>query len=61
MLFVREADALSTFKYFYYEPSMAAAVIFIVLFLLTSTLHGYQMIRTRTWFMIPFFIGSICK
>jgi hypothetical protein len=49
------------FIFYYYTPSTAAAVIFTVLFGLSSILHFYQLVRTRTWFMIPFFIGAICK
>jgi hypothetical protein len=49
------------FKLYRYDPSMAAAVIFIILFLVVSVLHLYQMIRTRTWIFIPFVIGGICK
>jgi hypothetical protein len=49
------------FVFYYYDPSTAAAVIFTVLFGLNSLLHLYQLVRTRTWFMIPFAIGAICK
>lgn len=44
-----------------YEPSEAAAIIFIVLFALTTALHAFQLISKRTWFMIPFFIGGILE
>jgi hypothetical protein len=46
------------FKLYRYDPSLAAASIFIVLFFLASTLHTYQLLRTRTWFFIPFCIGG---
>lgn len=49
------------FKLYRYNPSMAAAVIFIILFLLVSGLHLYQMVRTRTWILVPFVIGGFCK
>ncbi|KXT02304.1 hypothetical protein AC578_196 [Pseudocercospora eumusae] len=58
LLQTREGNALSGFEYYHYNPSMAAAVIFILLFLATTSLHGYQMFRTRTWFMTAFFIGG---
>lgn len=45
----------------YYEPSMPAAILFLVLFGLATLGHSYQMVRTRTWFMIPFVIGGICE
>ncbi|QDS67564.1 hypothetical protein FKW77_003271 [Venturia effusa] len=49
------------FTYYHYDPSVAAAIIFIVLFLLTTLLHAYQMFRTRTWFFIPFVLGGLCE
>ena len=51
--------AVSDFKYFYYEPSIAAAIVFIVLFGLATLAHLFQMFKTRTWFMLPFVIGAI--
>ncbi|KAK4580123.1 hypothetical protein LTR86_000326 [Recurvomyces mirabilis] len=52
-------NALSAFKFYYYHPSLPAAIIFIVLFGLATLAHGVQMVRARTWFMIPFVIGGI--
>ncbi|KAJ8071191.1 hypothetical protein OCU04_001529 [Sclerotinia nivalis] len=46
------------FKYYHYDPSIVAAVIFILLFIATTSLHSYQLLRTRTWFMIPFIVGG---
>lgn len=59
MLYTRQDDGLAGFEYYHYDPSMAAAVLFIILFLLTTALHFYQMIRTRTWFMTAFCIGGL--
>lgn len=53
-------DDGNKFKLYRYDPSMAAAVIFIILFLAVSVLHLYQMIRTRIWIMVPFVIGGFC-
>ncbi|KAJ5718671.1 RTA1-domain-containing protein [Penicillium malachiteum] len=47
--------------YYYYNPSEAAACIFVVLFGLSTLMHFYQLVRTRTWFMIPFLIGGILE
>ncbi|KAH9211067.1 RTA1 like protein-domain-containing protein [Leptodontidium sp. 2 PMI_412] len=44
---------------FEYDPSVAAAIIFAVLFGIAMVTHGYQLIRTRTWFMLAFLIGGI--
>lgn len=49
------------FRFYYYEPSMPAAIIFAVLFALATLLHTYQLVRSRTWFMIPFVVGGICE
>lgn len=46
---------------YHYDPSLTAAVIFIVLFTLTTVLHVYQATRTGTRFMIPLIIGAFSK
>ena len=45
---------------FYYKPSLGAAAFFAVLFILTTTLHIVQAIRTRTRFIIPLIVGGFC-
>ena len=52
------ADNNDDVKLYHYNPSVVAAVIFIVLFACTTGLHTYQFIRTRTWIMIPLLIGG---
>ncbi|EMC99939.1 hypothetical protein BAUCODRAFT_356584 [Baudoinia panamericana UAMH 10762] len=61
MLFTRDdaGDSSNTFVFYRYLPSVAAAAIFTVLFGFTTVFHAYQLIRSRTWFMIPFLIGGI--
>ncbi|CAG9946555.1 unnamed protein product [Clonostachys rosea f. rosea IK726] len=51
------SDEIS-FDLFRYDPSLAAVVTFIALFLLITIVHTYQMFCTRTWFFIPFVIGG---
>ncbi|KAF5013711.1 hypothetical protein FDECE_310 [Fusarium decemcellulare] len=46
-------------NYYRYEPSLAAAIIFTIIFALSSMLHLYQIVKTRTWFFFPFLIGSL--
>ncbi|KAL6362108.1 hypothetical protein LRP88_05592 [Fusarium phalaenopsidis] len=46
-------------NYYKYEPSMAAAVILIITFSASSLLHAFQIIKTKTWFFIPFLVGSL--
>ncbi|KAH7121577.1 RTA1 like protein-domain-containing protein [Dactylonectria macrodidyma] len=40
-----------------YDPSMAAAVIFIICFGLSGIYHAFQVIRLKSWYFIPFIIG----
>ncbi|KKF96581.1 Protein RTA1 [Ceratocystis platani] len=42
-----------------YDPSLAAAVVFTIGFLLSSLVHAFQIIKTKSWFFIPFLMGSI--
>lgn len=48
------------FAFYRYDPSMGAAVIFILLFIGRTGYHIVQMYSTSTWFFIPFVIGGIC-
>ncbi|KAI0891897.1 RTA1 like protein-domain-containing protein [Annulohypoxylon nitens] len=41
-----------------YVPSMAAAIIFILLFGLCSVAHTWKMFNHRMWFCLPFVIGG---
>lgn len=54
-----EPREISSFRYYYYDPSLAAAVVFASLFAITTILHLVQLIRKRTWYFIPFVIGGI--
>ena len=47
------------FRLYRYDPSMAGAVIFVLAFIAITALHFYQMIRTKTYFFVPFVIGGI--
>ncbi|KAJ5753216.1 hypothetical protein N7520_010133 [Penicillium odoratum] len=42
-----------------YDPSYAAAIIFVILFLATTGYHLWQLIKARCWYFIPFVIGGI--
>lgn len=49
------------YKLYRYEPSLAAAVVFIILFTLSSAHHVYKLARTRTFYFIPLVLGAICE
>ncbi|KAF2211356.1 hypothetical protein CERZMDRAFT_43551 [Cercospora zeae-maydis SCOH1-5] len=53
-----DTNALTDFKFYRYTPSLAGAIIFALLFLVTTALHTYQLFRTRTWYMLPFLVGG---
>ncbi|KAF4959279.1 hypothetical protein FSARC_10796 [Fusarium sarcochroum] len=40
-----------------YDPSMAAAIIFVVAFSISGLVHTWQVARLRSWYFIPFIIG----
>ncbi|KAE8370391.1 putative RTA1 domain protein [Aspergillus caelatus] len=42
-----------------YVPSLAAAIIFLLFFAVATMMHTYRLIKTRTWFCIPFAMGGI--
>ncbi|KAL2788281.1 RTA1 like protein-domain-containing protein [Aspergillus keveii] len=48
----------AVWAYYRYYPSEAAAILFTILFAITTFVHLYQLIRHRTWFFIPFVIGG---
>ncbi|GAQ07472.1 protein RTM1 [Aspergillus lentulus] len=52
------ATEASSFKLYRYDPSIGAAVVFVLLFVVGSCIHTYQVARTRTWFFVPFVLGG---
>ncbi len=55
------SDDGSEWKFYRYNPSDVAAIIFVVLFAITTFFHLYQLLRTRTWYFIPLVVGGFCK
>ena len=49
------------FSFYRYYPSLAAAIIFTLIFFASSAYHGYQLYRRKTYFFVPFLIGGVCK
>ena len=49
------------YQFYKYTPLVAAAATFAALFLLATTLHAYQLFRTRTWYLIPLLVGGCCE
>jgi len=53
-----DPNAWVTYRYI---PSLAAAIIFIIIFGLLTTLHIVKMFKLRSWFFVPFVLGGISK
>jgi hypothetical protein len=47
--------------FYRYPPSLPAAILFCILFLIASAIHGFQVWRTKTWYMLIFLAGGLCK
>jgi hypothetical protein len=43
---------------FGYRPSLAAGLLFPILFFLSSSVHLYQAWRYRSWWLLLFFVGA---
>lgn len=54
------SDVIS-FVFYAYKPSMAGAVIFVILFAIAALYHIWLLVRNRVWYFIPFVIGCLCK
>ncbi|KAH7121774.1 RTA1 like protein-domain-containing protein [Dactylonectria estremocensis] len=44
-----------------YDPSLAAAAIFVACFSLSGIYHAIQLIKLKSWYFIPFFIGCLVE
>ncbi|KAK9788099.1 putative RTA1 like protein-domain-containing protein [Seiridium cardinale] len=47
------------FIFYSYKPSMAGAVIFILLFTISAVYHIWLLVKQRTWYFVPFVIGCL--
>ncbi|KAK4119484.1 RTA1-domain-containing protein [Parathielavia appendiculata] len=51
--------AFADFKFYHYDPSLAANIVFIVLFAIVAIGHVWLLVHKRVWYFIPFVIGCI--
>ncbi|KAL6880730.1 RTA1 like domain-containing protein [Trichoderma novae-zelandiae] len=47
----------AAFAFYRYTPSVAAAVIFCILFFASTVIHFIQMWKTKSWYLTPLVIG----
>ena len=50
-----------THSLFKYDPSVAAASIFLILFLITTVWHLYQIIRSKSFYLLAIVVCGTCK
>ncbi|KAJ5278689.1 RTA1 like protein [Penicillium angulare] len=48
-----------SYTFWYYVPSLPAAVIFMLIFMALTGLHSWKLVTTRTWFCIAFTLGGL--
>jgi hypothetical protein len=56
-----DTTEVKKFVFYHYDPSVAAAVVFVALFAISTLMHSVQLVWKRTWYFIPFVIGGFCK
>lgn len=44
-----------------YMPSVPLAIVTTSVFALLTLWHGWRLIKARTWFCLPVFIGGLCE
>jgi predicted secreted protein len=54
-----EGEGYEEYVFYRYTPTLAGAVIFVLLFGCTTIYHVWQTCRRRSWFMVPIIIGGI--
>ncbi|PWY68999.1 RTA1 like protein [Aspergillus sclerotioniger CBS 115572] len=54
-----ELQTRGTYQFWYYIPSIGAAVVFLLLFIALTALHSWKLFTTRTWFCISFTLGGV--
>ncbi|GAA6046480.1 hypothetical protein JCM3770_004943, partial [Rhodotorula araucariae] len=56
----RNGDEL-TFNIYGYDPSLAAAIVFLVAFSLITLWQTVQVIRSRVWWLTVLLVGGVCE
>lgn len=59
MLFAREVQYED--DHYKYPPSTTLAILTTAVFALLTGLHGYQLLRTKTWYFIAFWVGGMME
>jgi hypothetical protein len=51
----------STIYLWKYIPSLAGSIVFAITYLITGSLIGFRMYKTKTWFCAAFVVGCFSK
>jgi hypothetical protein len=54
-------DDPNAYVLYRYIPSTVAAIVFVVVFGLTTLAHVFQLIKKKTWYFTPLVVGGLCK
>lgn len=49
------------FKLYRYTPSLAAAIVSVIVFAVLTALHTWRMLKARAYYFMAFTIGGVCK
>lgn len=55
------SDSDTTFVLYHYTPSAVAAIIFAAIFFLSSIIHAWRIIRSRSWYFSAIVIGGLME
>ncbi|PBK96437.1 RTA1-domain-containing protein [Armillaria gallica] len=55
------SDSDNTFELYHYTPSAVAAVIFAVIFFLSSIIQAWRIIKTRSWYFSAMVVGGLME
>lgn len=48
------------FKLYRYTPTLAGAIVALIVFAILTGVHFWRMIRARSFYFVPFLVGGIC-
>lgn len=48
------------FKLYRYTPTLAGAIVALVVFAVLTAVHFWRLIRARSFYFVPFLVGGIC-
>ncbi|KAK0197507.1 RTA1 like protein [Armillaria mellea] len=55
------SDSDTTFVLYHYTPSAVAAVIFAAIFFLSSIIHIWRIVKTRSWYFSAIVVGGLME